>query len=357
MKHEIIIRMLEPVIHKTPLARSYSTGNIMKVLTSDNKIEEFSSSEYLARASTNNPLPIAWSKPIDFGVLSSMEHRFTYETFIDKDGYEVGIDTQNKDLKKAYEEFWCKHPNTVVNGVGHANTKNPLFNLIDTTAQTIQGLVDYDNKLRIANRIQEMSFDEKRDVMYFFGKSPVGKLDGELKMLLADFTTGLCFQGANTEKFLAVWMNASSHPDRDMRVTLRKAIELNVIQNNPKNGLESYYLGQSPIGNSIDDLIGYFKKEDALFKEFVERVVHDKEDISLEADNSLILDKAVSKGKLGVMNDGEITDLRRQAKQLKDEGFIDKGFNHHSAKVVRLMEEIEKGSKLKQEKERAAVTN
>lgn len=355
MKHEIIIRMLEPVIHKTPLARSYSFGNTMKVLTADDKIEEFSSSEYLARVGTNNPLAIAYSKPIDFGVNTQLEYRFTYETLINADGFEVGIDQRNKDLKKAFEEFWCKHPNTVINGKSHATTYNPLFNLIDTTQQTIQGLMDYDNKLRIANRIQEMNFEEKRDVMYYFGKSPVGKLDGELKMLLADFTTGICFQGNNPEKFLAVWMNQSSHPDRDMKVTLEKAIRLNVIQNNPKNGMSSYYLGQSPIGNSIDDLIGYFKKEDALFKEFVIRVVADKEDISLEIDNSAVLDKAVSKGKLGVMNDGEITDLRRQAKQLKEEGFIDKGFNHHSAKPARLLEEIEKGSKLKTEKEQSSV--
>ncbi len=361
MLHQIIITLSSPM-RKTSLPHCYTVDktDIMRILTEDYRIVEYSSSKYVSDKKAN---PLENFRDIHFdAVTGNMQHFFQFETEI-KDGREKGVTHTDELKRKALEIFYGEHPMTKMNGKTHAYTKNPVFNVLDKANQTIEDVIDFNKELVVKSAIAKMELSELRDVAYYFGQTPKGKSEGELKVFLAGNNTGLCLknkgdngQAANIDRFIKVFVENVSAEDRDMKITLRKAIELNVIQNNPANGFDSYYLGQTPLGKTLDDLIAYFHKEDTLYADHVKRVVDEKEEFKKETADSKQVSEAVDRGKMNEISEAEVTSLRQEGKRLVQAGFLDsKTARPATCKVENLIKLVEEGRKAKEAKEATTV--
>jgi len=370
MRHEIIIRMLVPLIHKTDLPNIYSIGDELRIMGTDGKFWRGSVSQMLS-ATPQAPYQMPHHKPIPFNIDNKLEERFIYNTFVNDAGNEEGVTVADKRMKEAAEVFYANHPNVRKGNRDHANVSNPMFTMIDTAEQTVEGLVSYENMDIVRDKIRTMTIDELRNITYWFGHSPKGKTEGELKLLLANVDPnvpphqidgigylGICLRNAKTpdgketniERFIRVWVKGSAR-DRDMKVILQKAVDYNVIQNNKKSGMDAYYLGQTPIGNSIDDMIVYFSKEEQMYNDFVLRGVKEKENFKTEDKDTVIQNDSMSA--TVVITDNDLKALQDEADLLRKEGFIPakpyRGMKYHTILPV-----VEEGRKAKNQKEALA---
>lgn len=360
MIHKIIITLSTPM-RKTSLPHCYTVAGTdeMRVLTEDYRIIPYSSSKYVSDKKAN---VLENFRDIQFDAVSgNMQSFFEFETVV-KDGQEKGVTTMDERKRVALAIFYGEHPLVKINGKTHVYTKNPVFNILDMALQTVEDVIDFDKELVVKTAVSKMELSELRDVCYYFGQSPKGKSEGELKVYLAGNNTGLCLvrsgdngQTPNIDRFIKVFVENISTEDRDMKITLRKAIELNVIQNNRANDFDSYYLGATPLGKSLDDLIAYFHKEDQLYAEHVLRVVQEKEDFKKETADSVQVNEAAKNGKMSEVSEAEVTSLRQEAKRLIKEGFIPSTARPATCLVQNLIPMVEAGRKAKAEAEKVKV--
>src|ERR1017187_4028205 len=173
------------LMRKTAMSMQYSVPNsdILRVLTPDFRILEYSTSQFLS-ATKESPYPMEYTKDIPFDIASNqqMQFKFGFETKLSESGHEEGIDTSNSNKKKALEIFFFEHPQTVKNGKPHKFTKAPLFNVIDMALQTINENIDFEQQMSISNKIMfEMDFAQRQNLSYYFGRSPLGLADAQLK--------------------------------------------------------------------------------------------------------------------------------------------------------------------------------
>lgn len=361
MIHKIIITLSAPM-NKTSLSHCYTIdkSDIMRVLTEDYRIVEYSSSKYVSdQNSEHKTYPLENFRDLVFSKTGgTMQHFFEFETIV-KDGQEKGVTSVDEKKRIALAIFYGEHPLVKINGKTHKYTKNPVFNILDMALQTVEDVIDFDKELAVKTAISKMDLAELRDVCYYFGTSPKGKSEGELKVFLAGNNTGLLLkrtgengQLANIDRFVKVFVENISAEDRDMKIVLRKAIELNVIQNNHKDNRDNYYLGTTPLGNSIDDMVAYFHKEEKLYVDFVKVGVEEKEDFTKEQTDSDQVEAAAKKGKMSDMSQAEVTSLRHEGKSLVKEGFLDsKTARPATCKIENLIVLVEKGRKAKAEAE------
>lgn len=336
---------------------TYSVRDEYRVCTPHYEVKIYKTSDVLSSGRGDKPYPIAHSRPWNFDFHNAQEHRFSFETKIDDKGNEVGVSQDDKNKKHAYEYFFCQHPNVLINGKYHPLVSNALFSIIDSAQTTVESVGNFDSILLVANRVNEMSLETKMNVAYYFGKSPKGMNDGQLKMLLANFDPryplGVCITSevtpgqsqTNIKRFLDHWLRSEASEERDMRVALEKAVkEYNLIQNAPKaQGINSYYLGTTFIGNSVDEMIDYFRKNQEMYQEFILRNIDNKENYTEEKKDSQIVKTAVETGKTSSYSANDLVALQDECKKLKLEGYIPASFPWHTAKFETLVKKVEEG--------------
>jgi hypothetical protein len=255
---------------------------------------------------------------------------------------------EDRSIEAVIKIFWGQHPQLNINGVTHANTKAPLYNLTNVTEV---GIVDHklwDKKLSIANRINSMSVDDKRDVSYFYGVSPIGKTSIELTLLLADFEKGLCMQAEKVNEFIDVWL-PETNTEREYITNTHKAMAMGVFNNSVQDSRNNYYYGQTFVGTTFNDVLSFCKREERIYKESVLRAIAEHEANQKKADKA-----NENKNKHGVDVSVEKA-AREEARELQKAGFIEKGKPVHIMKAEALKPLIEEGRKLKDAATKAAI--
>ncbi len=222
----------------------------------------------------------------------------------------------DKNTKKIVELFWGKNPLCLKNGKPHTlGQSGDHYDMIDSNLKTINAVASFKDKLRASNAISEMDHAQRTNVAFYYGRSPVGKSEEELLVDLGDGDDGYCLQDENIHDFLKVWVDGKSS-DRDLLVTLKKAIGGEFITNKMTDGRNAYYLGETFLGSDDVGLIDWSRKNPQVFQEHIVRKVS-AEDKKESAVVKSIATNATTKVELGILEG-----LRKQAKELVEEGFI-----------------------------------
>lgn len=283
--------------------------------------------------------------------------------FIEKNMREITYEYENdpklqsaedKKTQKVVEVFWAQHPLLEYNGKYHKYTKNPMFNLENQNEKVAMKVMGFKEKLEIQNRIASADLSLLRDICDYYGVSAKGKTEDELIPLLGDPSTGVCTNGVNAETFVKTWLEVT--PETIMIVNLKKAIRLGVIEERKEGNRTDYYLGTAFLGTNFNDVLAYAKREEKIYNNHILREVNAKDDFSAEKVQSNSVKKVAENGQsVKTWTAAQIHDMREEAKQLKDAGYIIKAFPHHLAKPDTLEAKIAEGRKAKEEKEAAVM--
>ncbi len=273
------------------------------------------------------PVVIDWSK-------TRMFHEYIYEDDENASDFTEG----DKNTKLIVEKFWKGNPLALVNGVPGSNTKsNKHFDVVDSNVKTINALHSFKDKLKAANKISEMTHAERVDVAFYYGLGPVGKNEDELLVELADMEIGYCLQPTQLGEFLKIWVDGKSS-DRDLLVTLKKAITLEVIKNKPTDGRAAYYLGDTFLGSDDVGLIDWTRKNPRDFEEHILRKI--KEQDSKEEKVIKPVPTALGQEKVDL---AAYNALKRQALELISEGFINAAPDTQKMTYVNLKRVVAEG--------------
>jgi hypothetical protein len=232
-------------------------------------------------------------------------------------------------------DFLSHDPRISVNGMAHANTVDAIFNLEISNIKTNSDVKVLKDKGVVYNRINNMPLSEKRDVSFYFGQNPQQKTNEELLMFLADFNSGMLMSDPKLSEFIDVW-GRPENPLTEMKVIINKALTLEVISTQMKEGRASYYLGQNFLGVSMEDLLSYCTREEAIYKEHIRRETV-KRDILTEADAKVEVKSAkfketitapekseskvpTPKAVVDETQTDEFKELMKEAKELKIQG-------------------------------------
>jgi hypothetical protein len=214
-----------------------------------------------------------------------------------------------------------KHPLCTINGKVHPGTRMAMFDVIDEQIAVASRLEEWDIKRRVANFLSEADLTQLRDICYYYGRSPIGKTKGQICLEMADYTEGELFKRENDQAdynyrgFVLNWIDGED-PDREFVINCRKAISLRIVTEVPKGGNISYYLGTQFIGVSFMDVVGFFKKEERLYNEYVIRGIRERDHFAEEtaktkAENKVLSARSGSKD--------EINQLRNEVLGMYDD--------------------------------------
>lgn len=294
---------------------TYEYKGKIRIITEHGRYQEITAND----ANPPKALLLNFSKTV-------MSHDYSYET--DKE-----LQTQDDlNTQKVVELFWKNNPLTIVNGKIHSNTKvADQYNIIDVGTKTITSVNRFKDIMRAANKINEMTHLERCDVAFYYGQSPIGKSEDELLVYLADTSTGLCLSIENLDGFLRVWVDGKTE-DREMLIVIKKAIVYNIIDNRSIDGRNNYYLNESFMGVDENGMIDWCRKSPRDYNEHIVRVVLETDKSNAKPEKSTI-----SKN---IVDLNEFDSLKRHAKELKEEGFIDDKVSYQSMGFGKLSEVV-----------------
>jgi len=261
---------------------------------------------------------------------------------------------RDKEIDALVTIFWGQHPQFTINGKSDQRyTKTPNFDLVDMVDKSIATYSVWSNKLSVANKINEMSLDSKRDVAYFFGSSPVGKTEKDLAVILADFSKGVCMNEnivsgtkSNLDLFLSVWMKETDE-ERSYVVNTRKAITMGIFLNNQADGRDNYYYGQTFVGNTFNDVLAFCKREGRIYKENIIREI-DARQARLDKKATPVNVPIAPRGVAGKAAIEEIEGARAELRQLIKDGHVAPMKGMHLLNIDSLKEAVDQGRKKKQ---------
>ncbi len=255
-----------------------------------------------------------------------------------------GTQFQDKKNKAKHELFYANHVNLTLNGVRHANSVEfPSFNMEVSTVTLATQATFFQNTLKVKNRINSMSLEEKAAVADYYGVSPKNKTELDLLIELAG-DKGICLTDKNMATFLREWMNPNE--DTILVVNIRKAIRMNVIEERNTEGRIDYYIGTTLLGTRIEDLIGYCRNNPTIYTDHILRKVNEEKLDQEQAATERFAEKQSEEKPLTA---DEISSLRNEAGQLKKDGFIDRLKPVHNMKPENLLPVVEAARKLKKE--------
>ncbi len=280
---------------------SYEFGNKIRLIDSFGTYREVGGIE----AKNYTPLILNFSK-------TQMWTEYVYE----ENEKELSFDETDKNIKKIVELFWGKNPICLKNGKGHTvGQSSDHFDLIDHNLKTINSVNSFNDKLRAAIKLKEMSVAERVDVSFFYGRNPVGKSDEDIMVDLADLNTGFCMDEKNLSNFLKVWVDNKTE-DRDLLVNVKKAIALEIIDEKKNEGRTSYFLGESFMGSDDTGIIDWVRKNPRDYNEHIVRKVKESE----KKEEKVITSAKVSS--IQKVDLAEFEALKKKAAALIEEGFI-----------------------------------
>ncbi len=245
---------------------------------------------------------------------------FTEFTYLD-DKRDAGYAEHDENTKKIVELFFGKNPLFLVNGQAHTvGQSGDHFDVIDSNIKTMNSVNSFKDKLRAANKLADMTHEQRVDVAFYYGLHPIGKSEEALLVELGDGDNGYCLSESNLSNFLKVWVDGKNE-DRDLLVTLKKAVGLNIINNKPTDGRAAYYLGNTFLGSDELGLIDWSRKNPRDFTEHVVRKVNDTD----KKEEAVV--KSIAVAAEGKIDSAEFEALKKQAKALIEEGFISQEAN------------------------------
>ncbi len=227
-------------------------------------------------------------------------------------------DEDNVNTQKIVDLFFGKCPLFLKNGKPHtAGQAGDQFDIIDSNIKTLTAAHSFKDKLRASIKLADMSHAERCDVAFFYGLHPIGKSEEELLVELADGETGYCMRDGNLTDFLKIWVDGKLD-ERDLLVTLKKAIGQEIIANKKEDGRNAYFLGETFLGSDDIGLIDWTRKNPREYNEHIVRKVAEE----TKKEEKVV--KSIEVSGLTKIDPVHLEELRKQAKQLVDEGFFPK---------------------------------
>lgn len=255
MKNVIEIRPAQGVMSDIVLSTDYSVGEKRFFLP---EVNRFIKTE-VGLPNNQKPVHIVFNK--NFEVL-----KYEYDA-------DPALRTvKEKDAHIVVENFWKNHPLFLLNGQPHEGTKEPMFNLVESLKVENEKLKNFKQSLTIANIVNTMDYETKRQVSFYYNINPNGKTDEQLLVLLANFDDGQCI--SDSANFIKLW-GTNMESDKDYHIVINKAVFYGVIQNRKLNGTDNYYIGENLIGTNYADVIAYCKREEQQYKEYICKRVED----------------------------------------------------------------------------------
>ena len=166
------------------------------------------------------------------------------------------------------------------------------FYIVSEAEQVDERQTEIKDKLRLVNLLNEMSFQELRDVAFAEGINPVGLNQSDLFVRFADFgqynetDPSKCRKEGLLMKDTNAFFARHNNPERGYEVNIQKAIRLNIIT--LKNSY--YYINEVLVGKVVEDVITYCKANKQIYETFIVPSVRKQDDIQVssvkvEADN------------------------------------------------------------------------
>ncbi len=265
--------------------------------------------------------------------------------------------------------FWKNHPMVKVNGQivkdlnGTIITVAPMFNMVNFTDKSIDDVRTWRDKLEVCQKVNEMSYDQKKDLMHYYGVNPKGKTENELILTLANFESGLALNINEIDNFKKIFIN-KGESDKDIIINIRKALSYNIIQEKSAEGRNSYYLGETFLGTAFNDIISFCKREENIYQEYIVRQVESKEEkpkvVEPVAENPkpFASPAAAPTEKHAASHTGldpELDALKKEAWELKKAGFMWKGLSIDISTKEHLLKHLEVGRKKAEDARKASL--
>lgn len=325
----------------TILPTSYTINGRFRYLLSEREYKEI---DYSEAAAKNYNLPKIGNYVMN---VNKKDLEFQYETKTNEKDELIPASETDRLIKDTVNVFWGQHPMLVLNGKPHFNTNNsPMFNLVDLVKQDAKNFATFEQKLEVAQTIKAMTFEQKKELCYYYGISPYKKTDAQLLLTLADFQTGICMSNDNATEFLKVWGEGNAD-ERNYRIYANKAIEDQTVVNRQNEGRNNYYLGETYLGTTIEDIILFFKRENKLYTDYVQRRSKEKS----ESNESIAMEKMAKGEKAFKDNDEEVNAMKNKIRDLMKDGHLPSDTRWHVMGVDKLKATLEQGLKVKGEKE------
>jgi len=323
---KILIRPIATRINNMRFIAAYSVDGRIRAWLEDDTIKEFGAQDKLPP-----------TKKIIFDKNKgaySLSYQINENT--DEKNRQERSEQQEK-MRKLYTNFLCNHPTCLINGERHLNTgSNPLFNVVDVGLEFREKYDKYLNMIEAANLLNDMPETTREEVMYYYGDTPVGKDKLELLLHLGNFTNGLCILDA--KNFLDKWRD--DNDERTTIVTLRKAIDLKIIEERRTGEGTGFYVGNNFVGIDFSGIRDFMQKKPQIYQDHVLRLIKEQ----TPKETKIAEGNEVAK----VWTKDEIKELRDEAKVLSKEGFIDDTVKHWIITVEKLYPIIEQARKRKE---------
>jgi len=323
---KVTIKPINALISDQALPASYQWRNKFRMLMDDNSIVECDLVEQ-----KDKPRPP--QRLIKFDK-NNRSLEYSYET---DEKLQNAID---KKIQMSVIDFWKNHPMVTTNGKSVPGvTKHPMFDIVNANDKSLGELKRWKEILSVANKINELNYQDKVNIAYYFGENPQSLTENELIMRLANFETGICISEGEIDSFLRIWVR-NEDSDKDMIVNARKALNYNIIEEKSSDGKNSYYLGETFLGTCFPDILSYCKREEKIYQDYIVRQVNDKENVkgakkeAVKSSSGIPVAPVTSP--LTPTGISDLEELRKEAVQLKKDKFLWIGFNIEKAPLPEL---------------------
>jgi hypothetical protein len=312
MINEVKLRSTIPVDNTMPA--SYDIKGKKRILLDEYNFVEIDS---------NQKPDYAWPKEVHIQFTTrNIEKRLFYET----DDSGKPLNPYDHDRIRCIKTFYMEHPLTLINGKPHPNTitGSPVYyDIIDVNIKVVSELKEWDNKHRVASHLSQVSYDDLRDICYYYGVLPKGKTRGSLLLELADYNRGILFSkigsgDSKSENYIKVWMT-DTDPDKMLIINCRKAIDLNIITTVVRDGHTTYYLGQEMLGPKLDDVVLFAKQNKEAYEQYILKGINEKDQYLEESAATALEKKSFNNDLTSNFMDEE--NLRKAVYELYDEAF------------------------------------
>lgn len=202
---------------------------------------------------------------------------FSYPTEFE---YVHNYEDTNKD-----EILWAEKlkRHVLVKSDGNTNCLNPIFQINDSKKNLNKKVEDIKLKLMVGNMINGMRISEMCNIAYYKGED-ISKLNAEqIYLKLCDFNTGILMK--NPQETIDSFYN----PDKDIIITVNKAIVLEVIKK--VNG--QYYIGQEIVGKDVASVVGYCKSNKQIYENFIQREVENNDKLPIDMNEDSVVDNII----------------------------------------------------------------
>lgn len=339
---KIIIRPLSPKFTDIGFISSYQIEGKLRIWKEDDTIEDISLND--------TPRSI---KKVKFNNTKG-NYMFNYP-MPENQKEESDLNDYEIKMRELYKKFLCNHPGCYINGEAHLRSgTNPLFNIVDVGMELRQKYNNFECVLKAINMVYAMSEEQRQDVMYWFGVSPINKEKTEILLMLADLKDGYCVKDA--KRFTESW--ATESKERQFIITIQKAIDKKIIEERQgTDGAKSFYIGNHWAGITFEDVKVFMKDNPKIYTEHVLRNLSNAPNektmiVATDVEMPFTIDKNQKIKPAPEWTKEKIESLRAEAKQLFEQGFLDGSVKRAVMSPENLLPHVENARKRREEEEK-----